>query len=70
MATTKHGARDPGEIRSDAVYPLDRFMGLAGLSWAALRAARARGLKTCKVGKRTWIRGADWIEHLSACTVS
>lgn len=62
--------RRVGEIRSDVAYPLESFMEIAGLSWAALRAARSRGLKVCKVGKRSWVRGADWLEHLAAHVVA
>jgi len=57
---------DLGEIRADAAYPLPIFQDRTGLSRWAIRQARAKGLRTAKVGRRRFVRGNDWIEFLDA----
>lgn len=53
-----------GPILAGAIYPLRTFKQLTGLSSSALRQAKRRGLKIHKVGRREFIRGADWDSYL------
>jgi hypothetical protein len=49
-----------GPILTTAIYPLPLFMELTGLSNAAMRQARRKGLKVYTVGRRSYVRGQDW----------
>jgi hypothetical protein len=51
----------PGAIVPDALYRLDEAAARAGWGSHALRAARRRGLKIHRCGKRGYVAGADLI---------
>ena len=53
------------EIDSSKVYPLPIFMQAVGMSKWAIRQARRAGLRTVKVGNRSYVRGSDWDEFLA-----
>lgn len=53
-----------GAIAVDQSYPLPLFQRLTGLSTWAMREARKNGLKVKTVGRRRFVRGADWSEYL------
>jgi hypothetical protein len=52
----------PGAILPDAVYRLDELAARAGWGGHALRAARRRGLKIHRHGKRGYVLGRDFID--------
>jgi hypothetical protein len=47
-------------ILADATYPLPEFQRLSGLGEAALRQARRQGLVVTAIGRRRFVRGADF----------
>jgi len=49
-----------GVILADATYPLPEFQRLSGLGEAALRQARRQGLVVTAIGRRRFVRGADF----------
>ena len=51
----------PGTILPDCLYRLDEAAARAGWGSHALRAARRRGLKIARFGKRGYVAGADLI---------
>lgn len=53
-----------GEIRPEVCYPLESFKAVSGLNKSALAAARRRGLRMIREGKRTFIFGRDWLNYL------
>ena len=53
-----------GEIRGDAVYPLEVFRQRTGLGVWALRAMRRSGLQVIRCSGRSFIRGADFFAFL------
>ena len=53
-----------GEIRADVCYPLESFKAVSGLNKSSLAAARRRGLRMLREGKRTFIIGSDWLNYL------
>ncbi|QEG18945.1 hypothetical protein [Gimesia maris] len=53
-----------GQIMGGTVYTLDRFMLETGLKRVALDSARRNGLTVRKVGRRCFIYGQDFIDHL------
>lgn len=55
-----------GVILSDATYPLPEFQRLSGLGEAALRQARRQGLVVTAIGRRRFVRGADFHDFISA----
>jgi hypothetical protein len=56
-----HTARpNLGVILADACYPLPEFQRLSGLGEAALRQARRQGLVVTAIGRRRFVRGADF----------
>jgi hypothetical protein len=65
-ATADRETKGMGEISTEKVYPLPLFMRLTGLSDWAMRQARRRGLKLRTCGRRKFVRGADWHEHLGS----
>ena len=65
MATATPPPPTLGEIRNDVSYPLSEFKRRTGLSKAALAALQRRGLRTIKVSRRKYVRGADWDAFLS-----
>ena len=58
--------RSLGVIRADESYPLPLFKKLTGLGDWAFQKAQRRGLKTRRVGRQKFIRGADWAEYLES----
>jgi hypothetical protein len=54
-----------GIIDTSKIYPLGGFMKTAGMSTWAMREARRRGLRVCKIGRRKFVRGADWDAYLA-----
>jgi hypothetical protein len=57
-----------GEIRADAVYPLEVFRQRTGLDTWATRQARRAGLRVRRVGRRGFILGTDFIQYLESLT--
>jgi hypothetical protein len=55
-----------GVILADATYPLPEFQKLTGLGEAALRKARRQGLTVTTIGRRRFVRGADFHEFIGA----
>lgn len=53
-----------GEIERDTVYSIERFMEVTGIKRFALDTARRNGLTVRKVGRRCFIYGQDFIDHL------
>lgn len=51
-------------ISEHAIYPLSVFSAISGLDRWALREARRAGLRMVTVGKRKFVRGADFAEFL------
>lgn len=51
----------PGAILADALYRLDEAAARMGWGAHALRAARRRGLKVHRCGKRIYISGRDLV---------
>ncbi|MSR58423.1 MAG: hypothetical protein EXS05_12350 [Planctomycetaceae bacterium] len=54
-------------IEADVGYPISVFCKRSGLGEAALRSARAAGLKVRYAGGRAYIIGADFLEFLANC---
>lgn len=55
----------PGAILSDALYRLDEAAARMGWGGHALRAARRRGLKVYRCGKRGYVSGADLLAFIT-----
>ena len=55
----------PGAILSDALYRLDEAAARMGWGAHAMRAARRRGLKIHRCGKRAYISGADLLAFIT-----
>jgi hypothetical protein len=53
-----------GAILAEAIYPLPEFQRLTGLGEAAMREARRKGLVITAIGRRRYVRGADFYEHV------
>jgi hypothetical protein len=53
-------------IKSDEVYTLEEFTRRTGLRDWAMRTARRAGLRTVRVGKRTFIHGRDFFTFLES----
>jgi hypothetical protein len=62
--TNRPKASSLGVILSDATYPLAEFQKLSGLGEAALRQARRQGLVVTAIGRRRFVRGADFYEFI------
>lgn len=54
-----------GPISADQSYPIEIFSKLTGLGTWGLRKARQAGLKVKTVGRRRYVRGADWHAFLA-----
>ena len=54
----------PGLILADALYRLDEAAARMGWGGHALRAARRRGLKVHRCGKRGYVSGADLLSFV------
>jgi hypothetical protein len=63
-ATARPRPDSLGAIHAEAIYPLPEFQRLTGLGEAAMREARRRGLVITKIGRRRYVRGADFYEHV------
>ena len=48
------------------IYPVAEFRRRAGLTEAAMRAARRRGLPVLRTGKRAYVSGQDFLDFLRA----
>lgn len=55
----------PGEIDPASVYRLDEAKSRMGWGDAAFLAARRRGLKVHRVGKRGYITGSDLVAYIT-----
>ena len=55
----------PGAILSDALYRLDEAAARLGWGGHALRAARRRGLKIHRSGKRGYVTGRDLLSFIT-----
>jgi hypothetical protein len=55
----------PGTILSDALYRLDEAAARLGWGGHALRAARRRGLKIHRCGKRGYVAGRDLLDFIT-----
>ena len=55
----------PGEINPTFVYRLDEAKSRMGWRDAAFLAARRRGLKVHRVGKRGYIKGSDLVAYIT-----
>jgi hypothetical protein len=55
----------PGAILSDALYRLDEAAARLGWGGHALRAARRRGLKIHRCGKRGYVAGRDLLAFIT-----
>lgn len=53
-----------GAIHAEAIYPLPEFQRLTGLGESAMREARRRGLVITTIGRRRYVRGADFCDHV------
>lgn len=56
MATT---SVSPGFIEPDVLYRMDEFCRRAGWARKSWDAAKRRGLRTLKSGKRVYVKGSD-----------
>jgi hypothetical protein len=55
----------PGAIFSDGLYRLDEAAARLGWGGHALRAARRRGLRIHRCGKRGYVSGADLLAFIT-----
>ncbi len=64
------GRAEPGAIHSDALYPLPAFYKASGTGRTTRIRAAEHGieLKTFRVGRRKFVRGADAIAFLVAAS--
>lgn len=58
----------PGEILLNAIYRADELKSRMGWSDSAFRAAKHRGLKVRRDGKRVYVLGNEVIEYLKGRT--
>jgi hypothetical protein len=61
--TTTHLQLEP--IIADAIYPLPEFMRRTGLQKQSIREMRRTGLIVRRIGRRSYVRGADFIAWYS-----
>ena len=59
-------SRDLAPIQNGVIYPLPEFERRSGLGRHALRQARRKGLKVCRIGGRAYVRGDDFNAFLSS----
>lgn len=64
QTSVKQAHGTPGAILPDALYRLDEAAARMGWGAHALRAARRRGLKVHRSGKRGYIVGRDLLSHV------
>jgi len=65
-----HQQKPPGVIRADEVYTINEFCRRSGLGDYAFRQARRDGLRVVEVGKKRFVRGADWLGYLDQIAAS
>lgn len=53
-----------GAIRIDESYPLPDFMRINGFGRKTLASARRNGLRVVRVGRNSYVLGADWHDYL------
>lgn len=58
----------PGEVHAGVLYRADELKGRMGWSDSAYRAARRRGLRVRRDGKRAYILGEDVIAYMKGET--
>lgn len=51
-------------VAADCAYTLEQFKEITGLADAAMREARHSGLPVITIGRRGFVRGADFIAYL------
>lgn len=56
-------ASETGSVRSDEMLPLDTVKSRLGLGKAAIRTARANGLLVRRIGRRSFVLGADLLAY-------
>jgi hypothetical protein len=56
--------REPGVIRADCAYDLQQVKARLGLGTAAIRTARRKGLTVRRVGRKSFILGADILAYI------
>lgn len=56
--------REPGVIRADCAYSLEQVKARLGLGTAAIRTARRKGLTVRRVGRKSFILGADILAYI------
>ena len=61
MADTQ---REPGVIRGDCAYDLQQVKTRLGLGTAAIRTARRKGLTVRRIGRKSFVMGADILTYL------
>ena len=59
----------PGVIKKDALYSKNEIKARMGWTEASFRAARRKGLRTHRVGKRVYVTGADAIAFVTGTGV-
>ncbi len=63
MPAVKHAGPAISSIDPDHLYPLQELSRVSGMGKAALRSARAKGLKVGYLGSRAFVRGRDFLEY-------
>lgn len=58
--------RELAPIENGVTYPLDDFTRRSGLGRHAMREAKKKGLKVCRLGTRAFVRGSDFNAFLGA----
>lgn len=53
-----------GAIRADEAYALPDFQRITGQGSKSIRRARREGLPVTRIGRRSYILGEHWLEHL------
>lgn len=60
-----HAAPTKSAIRADEALTVPDWMDRTGLGPKSLRRAKAEGLPVRKIGRRCYILGSDWLNHLA-----
>ena len=64
MRSSETNNKASGMISASEAYTLNEFRRRMGLTQAAMRAMRRKGMKVNRVGKRGFVDGRDAIEWL------
>lgn len=59
----------PGVIKKDALYSRNEIKARMGWTESSFRAARRKGLRTHRVGKRVYVTGVDAIAFVTGTGV-